>query len=247
MREGRRFTRPATKDELAKANETIDPWVRTEGALGKTILCLGSGGGRQGPLYAAAGGYVTVVDVSEAQLEIDRHVAREAGLNLVTLATSMDDLSKLVDGSFDMVVQPVSTCYVPDIRKVYDEVARVIKAGGLFVSQHKQPTSLQADILRGPHGYEITEPYYREGPLPPVLGSAHREPGTLEFLHRWDQLIGEMCRAGFVIEDLAEPNHADLSAKPGSFGDRSRYIPPYVRLKARRTAGGAGRPAILVK
>ena len=72
----------------------------------------------------------------------------------------------LGDAVFDVVVQPVSTCYVPDLAKVYAEVSRVTKVGGLYVSQHKQPASLQAHIEPATHGYELLEPYYRTGPLP---------------------------------------------------------------------------------
>ena len=86
------------------------------------------------------------------------------------------------------------------------------------------------------------EPYYRTGPLPPAAASRHREPGTLEFLHRWEQLIGGLCRAGFVVEDLTEPCHADDHSEPGGFGHRSRYVAPYVRIKARRT--GEKPPAV---
>ena len=56
----------------------------------------------------------------------------------------------------------------------------------------------------------------------------------MEFLHRWEQLIGLMCRSGFVIEDLVEPMHADPKAAPGEFAHRGQYIAPYVRIKARR-------------
>lgn len=146
----------------------------------------------------------------------------------------MDDLSALAEGSFDVVVQPVSTCYLPDVMAVYREVARVTTPGGIYISQHKQPTSLQAGVTPGPGGYEIAEPYYRRGPLPAVSGSRHREEGTLEFLHRWEELIGGLCRSGFVIEDLVEPLLARPDAEPGTFGHRCQYVPPYVRAKARR-------------
>src|SRR5438093_277152 len=100
-------------------------------------------------------------------------------------------------------------------RRAWDRRARRVAglarpvAGGLYISQHKQPASLQADVQPSPRGYELTEPYYRERPLPAVAGSLHREPGTLEFLHRWEELLGGLCRAGFVIEDVIEPRHAD--------------------------------------
>jgi hypothetical protein len=72
-----------------------------------------------------------------------------------------------------------------------------------------------------------------------VVESPHREPGTLEFLHRWEDLLGGLCRAGFVIEDLLEPLHATAEAAAGTFAHRSRYLPPYVRIKARRSSNRA--------
>jgi hypothetical protein len=122
---------------------------------------------------------------------------------------------------------------------VYRQVARVTVAGGLYISQHKQPVSLQADVRATATGYELVEPYFRTGPLPPLAGSPHREPGTWEYLHRWEELLGAMCRAGFAIEDLMEPPHARATAEPGSFAHRSHFVPPYVRVKARRRASEA--------
>jgi SAM-dependent methyltransferase len=200
-------------------------------------LCLAAGGGKQGPLFAAAGAIVTVVDLSGEMLALDRQVAAEQGVDLRTVQTSMDDLAMFEPGEFDCVVQPVSTCYLPDVRAVYREVARVTAAGGLYISQHKQPASLQADAGPSPRGYELTELYYRSGPLPEVTGSLHREEGTHEFLHRWEDLVGGLCQSGFVIEDLVEPLHADPSAAPGTFKHRSCYAAPYVRIKARRITG----------
>src|SRR5205814_3344213 len=120
------------------------------------------------------------------------------GLSLEVFRASMDDLSCLGDALFDIVNQPVSTCYVPDIGKVYREVARVAKPGGFYISLHKQPASLQANALPSGPGYLIQEPYYRSDPLPPSIECLHREADTVEYLHRWEELIGEMCRSGFV-------------------------------------------------
>ena len=207
---------------------------------GRSVLCLAAGGGSQSALYAAAGARVTVVDISGEMLALDRQVATERGLDITCVQASMDDLSGLASAAFDIVIQPVSTCYVPDVARVYREVARVTAAGGLYISQHKQPASLQASTQPTADGYALVEPYYRSGPLPDVAGSPHRESGTLEFLHPWEMLIGGMCRAGFAIEDLIEPPHADPRAAIGTFGHRSRYVPPYVRIKARRVGPAAG-------
>lgn len=242
-RQGHCLTRPAVDAGFARGLECIDPlgWLGSSLA-GWRVLCLAAGGGKHGPLYAAAGGTVTVLDLSPEMLALDRQVAAERGCDLRIVEGSMDDLSVLEPAGFDLVIQPVSTCYVPDVGRVYREVARVTAPGGLYISQHKQPASLQADVRPSARGYELTEPYFRQGPLPEVLGSVHREPGTHEYLHRWEELLGGMCRAGFVIEDLIEPPHASPTAAPGEFGHRSQFVPPYVRIKARRV-GGAGEPS----
>ncbi len=235
---GHALARPAEDRLFAEPLKCVDgPGWLGESIRGQRVLCLAAGGGRQGPLYAAAGGLVTVVDLSGAMLQLDRQVARERRLNLVTIQTSMDQLGMLGDASFDLVVHPVSTCYLPQLSSVYREIARVLRPGGLYISQHKQPTSLQVSLQPDAGGYVVQEPYYRRGPLPVFDGkSPLREAGAREFVHRWEELIGWMCRAGFVIEDLLEPRHARRNARVGSLGHRSQFVPPYVRIKARRNA-----------
>ncbi len=230
-----RFTRPARDADFADPLNFVDGnrWLGGD-IRGQRLLCLAAGGGKHSALYAAAGAAVTVVDISPAMLELDRRVAAERKLDVRTVQASMDDLSMFAAAEFDIVIQPVSSCYLPSIEAIYQAVARVIRAGGLYISQHKQPTSLQADAKPSLRGFELVVPYYRRGPLPEVSGSPHREEGTLEYLHRWEELVGGMCRAGFVIEDLVEPLHAREQAATDSFANRSRYIPPYVRIKARR-------------
>lgn len=186
-------------------------------------------------LYASAGANVTVVDISDEMLKLDRREAERRGLKIEIHKGTMEDLSFLNDASFDLVHQPVSSCYVPDLRPVYREIARVSKTDGLYISQHKQPTSLQVTEKNREDRFVLAVEYYHEGPLPNCEDKSYRENGSVEFLHRWEEIVGELCRAGFVIEDLVEPNRADVKAKSHQFGYRGRFVPPYVRLKARRT------------
>lgn len=230
-----RFTKVATDEECRQPLASLDGrgWLPAT-VQGLNVLCLASGGGWQAILYAAAGANVTVVDLSPEMLRIDEQEATRRRLTVRTVEGSMDDLSMLRDESFDIAHQPVSTCYVPDIAKVYREVSRVLRSGGLYISQHKAPTCMQISH-RDPHDrYVVGIEYYQRGPLPRVEDTSYREPGATEYLHRWDQLVGELCRSGFVLEDLREPYRADESAPPGHFGHRGRFIAPYVRLKARR-------------
>ena len=131
------FTRPARDEDFVDPLAVVDACGWLQGGIrGQRVLCLAAGGGRQSALYAAAGGIVSVVDISPAMLELDRQVAAERGLEVRTVQTSMEDLAMFRDAEFDLVIQPVSTCYVPQIAPVYREVARVLRAGGAL----HQPT-----------------------------------------------------------------------------------------------------------
>lgn len=241
-KEGSVFARPAKDRDLHDPLSTVDARGWLAGSIaGKHVLCLAAGGGKQSVIYAAAGARVSVIDISPEMLRLDRQVAEERGFDVTTVATSMDDLSMFGDSTFDIVIHPVSTCYLPNIGDVYREVARVIRANGIYVCQHKQPTNLQASIKPNANGnYEIRAQYYRQERLPPSERSALRESGTWEYVHTWEALIGQLCRAGFVIEDLVEPVHAKPEEAVGEFGHRCSYIAPYVRIKARRIGSPNG-------
>ena len=234
---GKRFTVAATNEEMERPLEILDPlgWLGGD-ITDKRILCLGAGGGRHGPMLAQAGARVTVVDISPEMLRLDTELAEAKGLQVETIETSIDDLSMLPEAAFEVVMQPVSTCYVPDIRLAYHELARVMMPGGIYISRHKQPTNLQVDLSPTPQGFLIDSPYYLDGPLSPAKRPGpHREQGTMEFLHQWGDLLGGLCESGFVIEAVTEPKFSDPSAQPGSFEYRGQFIAPYIQLRARRT------------
>ena len=235
LADGSQFAHPATDEECQEPLKTLDGrgWLPNS-VSGLDVLCLASGGGWQSILYASAGARVTVVDLSQGMLDLDSREAARRRLSVRTINASMDDLSMLQDESFDIVHQPVSTCYVPDLVRVYSEISRVLRDHGLYISQHKQPTSTQITRRDERNHFVVGIEYYHTGPLPPTEDTSYRERGTVEYLHRWDELIGGLCRTGFVLEDLREPRRADTKAPVEHFGYRGRFIPPYVRLKARR-------------
>ena len=232
---------------LGSAGTAACAWL-PERLDGLSVLCLAAGGGKHGPLYAAAGARVTVLDVSPAMLALDRAVARERRIDLDVVEGSMDDLSMFPGGRFDLVIHPVSTCYLPDVAPVFREVARVTRPAGLYVSQHKGPASLQAGLLPNDRGrYELEHPQKPGLPLPAAVPSRLREAGTREYLHPVADILGGICRAGFTIADVAEPDHAVPFAAAGSPGHRAAFLPPYLRVLARRATGSrSAGPIVLV-
>jgi SAM-dependent methyltransferase len=172
-------------------------------------------------------------------LEIDREVAMQRKMDIRIVESDMCDLRALQNEEFDLVVHPVSTCYTDRLPAVFLAVARVLRPGGLYISQHKQPINLQASLNPVSGHYVIERPAIGSGvAVPPTTASRLREPGTEEIIHSLQSILGGICRAGFVIEDLVEPQHAKPDQPPGSFGHRCTFIPPYIRIKSRRVQTG---------
>ena len=258
-RAGSGFARVATDDEIADPRAALDArgWLPAD-LRGARVLCLAAGGGWQSVLYAALRCRVTVVDLSDEMLKLDRREADRRGCadRIVALRADLAALPANLPGApFDLVHQPVSACYVPDLAAAYAGVARVLRAGGLYVVQHKQPASLQCLGPLPEGGYRLGLDYRRGAgaanrrlpdPDPHTASLGLREAGCVEYLHPWADLIGSLCRSGFVIEDLTEPRHDDRAAPSGTAAHRARFLPPYVRIKARRIAEAPESPRILI-
>lgn len=233
--QGSLFAKVATDEECEKPLKVLDGrgWLPAS-VENLDVLCLASGGGWQSILYGVAGANVTVLDVSDSMLELDRREADRRGLNIRTIQGSMDDLRMLDDASFDVVHQPVSSCYIPDLSPLYGEVSRVLRDDGIYISQHKQPVSLQISHRNERHQFVIGVEYYHQGPLPAQIDKSYREAGTTEYLHRLEDLIGGLVRCNMALEDLREPVRASRDAPVHHYGYRGRFVPPYLRMKARR-------------
>ena len=84
-------------------------------------------------------------------LELDRQVAAERRIELVTVEASMDDMPMLAAG--ELRHRHPSGQHVLRAAESLPSIARwpaSTRPGGLYISQHKSPTSLQADIAASP-------------------------------------------------------------------------------------------------
>ncbi|KOR89118.1 class I SAM-dependent methyltransferase [Paenibacillus solani] len=193
---------------------------------GKNVLCLASGGGQQGPVLAAAGASVTVLDLSDSQLEQDRYVAKRDGLSIRTVLGSMTDLSMFDSESFDLLVHPVSNLYVPHIQPVWQEAYRVLKHGGIMISGFMNPVFYLFDweleeqgTLQVKHTLPYSELDYASEEEIVKSGVA------LEFGHTLEQQIGGQIQSGFMIAGLYED----------SFGGKKlldRYANSFIATRA---------------
>jgi SAM-dependent methyltransferase len=214
------------------------PWDRF-----RSVLCLASGGGQQGPLFASLGYEVTVVDLSPEQLDSDRATAGRYGLRLECVEADMQDLAVLRGRSFDLVYLPVASLYVPDIERCYQEVAAVTKPGGLFFSEHWNPVQMQlaGDPRWDGRAYRISE---RQG-----TGPHPWPPGPLadatcwHYIHSLDELLGGLCAAGFAIVRFGEWGQEQAGAPPGTQEHLDSYLPAHFGVLAQRQGPAAASEA----
>jgi len=240
VEEGNEWSRPVTSETIAKARagdwsvvligyHPVDrSWFPADLA-GADVLCLASGGGQQGPTLAATGARVTVFDNSPRQLEQDELVARRDGLKLRTVLGDMRDLSDFADDSFDLVFNPVSNLFVPELTPVWRECHRVLRRGGTLLCGFLNPDVYLFDHEALDKRSELVVRHrlpYSDLTHVPAEERA-RLWGTnapLEHSHTLAEQIGGQLAAGFVITGFEEaPHHADATAGwlPGYFATRA--------------------------
>ena len=190
---------------LTATKQIPENWVGE--VTGKDVLCLAAGGGHQGPVLAAAGANVTVVDCSEGQLAIDRRVADEHELMLRTVAADISDLSSFADQEFDVVVNPCSVNFCADVRPIWREVSRVLRSGGVLVAGLIQPINYLFDAEQLARKKFVVRHMIPYSDLDLPSEERERTIGAerpIEFGHTLTDLVGGQLEAGLFLTDLLE-------------------------------------------
>jgi SAM-dependent methyltransferase len=235
---GNEWTMPVSPEVIARARAgdwsvvligyqpTPREWFPAD-LTGIDILCLASGGGQQGPVLAAAGATVTVFDNSPKQLQRDESVAARDGLTLRTELGDMRDLSAFADASFDVVFNPVSNVFCPELQPVWRESSRVLRPDGLLLAGFMNPDLFIFDIEaldgRGEFLVRHRIPYSTLELSEEERLGGHGD-GPIEYSHSLTTQIGGQLAAGFVLTHFVEaPHHADATSAymPGYFATRA--------------------------
>ncbi len=233
------WTQPVSSERIARARAGDWSIVLTEqkpvpGAwfprypslAGLDVLCLASGGGQQGPILSAAGANVTVFDNSPRQLAQDWMVAERDGLTLTTVEGDAADLSIFADASFDLIVHPVSNLFMPTVRPMWREAARVLRPGGVLISGFMNPDIYVFDpepadgVFRAHYVLPYSDLHFDEAERARRFGDA-----PIEFSHTLVDLIGGQLDAGLLLTALYDDRHADIA-------QAAAHMPTYFATRA---------------
>lgn len=173
---------------------------------GKKVLGLASGGGEQMPILCAAGAACTVLDYSEAQCETERAFAAREGYEIEILCYDMTRPLPFADESFDIIVHPVSNCYIEDVLPVFRECFRILKQGGILLCGLDNGINYIFDD----EGERLSNklPY---NPLkdPELYAEGIRTNSGIQFSHTFEEQIGGQLKAGFTLTDVYEDTNGE--------------------------------------
>ena len=197
---------------------------------GRDVLCLASGGGQQGPILAAAGANVTLLDQSVRQLECDRMVAERDYLEMRITRGDMADLSQFDDETFDLIFHPCSNCFIPNVRPVWRESFRVLRSRGVLLSGFLNPLFYLFDRELDEQGtLEVRHslPYSDVKRLQTEGQERQAEKGEMfEFGHLLSDQIGGQIDAGFLIAGFYEDYWSNEAT------NLNKYTPTYIATLA---------------
>ena len=175
-------------------------WI--SGLKGKKVLVACGGGGQQTPTLSAFGCFVTSLDISEKQIAQDRTTLEKYGLKAETICANILNMP-FANGTFDAVIMPQALNFIDDIDLLYREVHRVLKQDGFFLFGTANPVLYMFDekVQKRRLRVKYTIPFSHTRSFSQRnLLSRLSKNDTLEFSHTLDSIMGNLIRAGFVID-----------------------------------------------
>lgn len=172
----------------------------------KTLLGLASGGGQQMPIFTALGAKCTVIDYSKKQIESEFLVAKRENYEIIAIQGDITKTLPFEDESFDIIFNPVSLCYIEDVKSVFKECFRVLKHGGIFVTGFDNGIN----YFVGDDEKQIIQ----KMPFNPLKNKDQMKflkdaDAGIQFSHTLEELIGGQLQAGFRLVDLYEDTNGE--------------------------------------
>ncbi|MBC8331039.1 MAG: class I SAM-dependent methyltransferase [Anaerolineae bacterium] len=231
------YTRPFLDFTIEDAQRYIYRHTMLKDVRGKRVLCLAAGGGQDSVAFALLGADVTVFDLSDVQLERDRLGAAHHNLKVTAIHGDMRDLKVFPAKQFDIVWQPYSINFVPEVDSVICGVARILKPGGIYYLQFANPfVQIVDDEAWDGNAYPLNGQYLDGEDLSVYFphwdvdqpDSTHRQlESPHEFRHTLGTIMNTLVQYNFIFLGLWEWMKPDADPEPGSWAHFTQTAPPW--------------------
>ncbi|MGA7846160.1 MAG: class I SAM-dependent methyltransferase [Thermoplasmata archaeon] len=197
---------------------------------GKSLLHLQCHFGLDTLSWARRGAEVTGVDFSLPAIRAARRLARQAGIHARFVHSNIYDLAEALDGRFDVVYTGKgATCWLPDLDRWGEVIARFLKPGGRFFLIEDHPV---ADVF--PNGKEVTRlepkvPYFDTRALREEFDGTYATRTKMQhrvsysWAHTVSETLTALLRHGLYIESVREYPFSFWQRYPFMAEDRRGY------------------------
>lgn len=192
---------------------------------GRRVLEVGCGAAQCARWLCSQGASVVGVDLSLRQLQHSRRIDDATALSVPVVCATATQVP-LADDTFDLACSAFGALpFVADIGVVMAEVARVLRPGGRWVFAVAHPLRWIFPDDPTEHGLTVVRPYFDHTPY--VEQDEEGRPSYVEHHHTLGEWVRAVVGAGFVVEDLVEPEWpAGHHRVWGAWGPyRGRFIP----------------------
>ncbi|GMW01187.1 MAG: methyltransferase [Candidatus Hydrogenedentota bacterium] len=192
---------------------------------GQSVLDCGCGPGVYAEELLRRGAAVTAVDVTPEMVVLARRRLGD-GARVIEADISAP-MPILRDGEFDAVVCPLVFDYIADLRPVFLELYRVLKADGRIVFSMSDPYNNYRYYKLDSYFETVVKGCYWKGFGDPVYVPCVCRPLS--------EILNPLSEAGFVLDRIHEPRPTEefQRANPGEYDQLTRY-PVFLCVRARK-------------
>jgi SAM-dependent methyltransferase len=171
---------------------------------GRRVLEVGAGAAQCSRWLVRAGAQVVATDLSIGMLRQGRRVERASGAPPVQMVQADACLLPLADACFDVACSAYGAVpFVADGSALMREVARVVRPGGRWVFSVSHPIRWALPDDPGEGGLVVRSSYFDRTPY--VEEGADGTAVYVEHHRTLGDRVRDLTAAGFVLEDLVEP------------------------------------------
>ncbi len=192
---------------------------------GKSLLHLQCHFGMDTMSWARLGAEATGVDLSDASVDLANELNAELGLGARFIRSNIYDLPEMLDEEFDIVYTALGAlCWLPDLTRWAQVIARFLKPGGIFYMLDEHPAGRIFESVQstdGGHDLALRYPYFpdpkgllEEGERNTYAGSGSISTPVYEWQHSMSEIVNALIGADLKLEFIHEFPFSFFQAQP---------------------------------